>query len=1021
VDETGQPGSEPARANGNGTGDGAGSGHPTAWQLAAETSSRLEPNAPRPESPGSRLDAARSNGSVRTAEPFSAPWGGVPLITGPRGRTEPYSRYDMLAPVSPAVPAPSPPRPRQPDQYDFDAYETDAYETDSYEGNPEPVSGDGEREEWRAPWIPADQAPRPDGPENYGQRSRHSSYEPYGGGYPEPPRYESGYESQDDEPAGHGAHAAPAASYADAPAYRDPATDSYGQPGQFAVPPVRQQPPSVSSALRPSADGLRPAAPPPVAPPPVAPLPVAPPPVAPPPVAPAPVASATVAPVSAVGPRAGQPVSPAAPHPSTSQPMPGFTSPPVPAPPTPYQAPATRYEAPPGYGQPPEPTGRGPAQPVSPGFGPPPSSARPVSPAYGSPSGVQPVSPAYGSPSAVQPVSPAYGSPSAVQPVSPAYGSPSAAQPVSPGFGPPPSSHSAPPGFGSSPSGGLSPSGTSGFAPPAPPRPAEPGLAPPPAPPQPDPEPGERGTLPRSGPFGPTGAFLLAGPAPTAAEVLGTGNPSFPRTGPPDTRSSYREPGEPTSGAGAGAAGVGPDTGPGDMARAAARASASAQAAQAALSAVRAAHARAAQDDVAAVEAAYAAAVDAGGDLSEYSPQDDTEFQQPRLVPGGALPQRVPAAPDVPDVPDDEPEYDYVEQEPTPTPLASPELARIATHLRSDEDIEQEAPGRPDGFDMQAVLGAVREVEGVRDAQLRPNPNGVHTLRLDLADGADGARVSREVARLLKQRMGLAAEPRRPAAAGPGSGSGSGPGPGPGHPGGPAPAHEQSPDPGQPHDAMPVAGAAPAPRIPIPASAAENLGGPAAANATGPGRGADERNREPQRRHAVTGLRGRAAADNRGGYLSGEHAQAAPPLRKTARSGEGSRVVLDQVQVNTLGLDATVTVRLLSGGGPAEGKASGPAVDGYVLRLAAVAAAAAIDQLLSTVDNWEQQRGRCFVEHAAVVPLGSCEVAVVVVLLVCGGWVEQLSGAALVNGDPRQAVVRATLAAVNRRLDGLLG
>ncbi|HKT02408.1 MAG TPA: hypothetical protein VJT31_23000, partial [Rugosimonospora sp.] len=170
------------------------------------------------------------------------------------------------------------------------------------------------------------------------------------------------------------------------------------------------------------------------------------------------------------------------------------------------------------------------------------------------------------------------------------------------------------------------------------------------------------------------------------------------------------------------------------------------------------------------------------------------------------------------------------------------------------------------------------------------------------------------------------------------------------------------------------------------------------------------------------GLRGRAATEGRtAGYSTGEHAQAAPPLRRAARSGEGSRVVLDQVQVNTLGLDATVTVRLQSGAGPAEGRASGPAVDGYVLRLAAVAAASAIDQLLSTVDTWEQQRGRCFVEHAAVVPFGSCEVAVVVVLLVCGGWVEQLSGAALVNGDPRQAVVRATLAAVNRRLDGLLG
>jgi hypothetical protein len=90
-----------------------------------------------------------------------------------------------------------------------------------------------------------------------------------------------------------------------------------------------------------------------------------------------------------------------------------------------------------------------------------------------------------------------------------------------------------------------------------------------------------------------------------------------------------------------------------------------------------------------------------------------------------------------------------------------------------------------------------------------------------------------------------------------------------------------------------------------------------------------------------------------------------------------------------------------------------------VLRMAAVAAANAIDQLLESMHAWEQP-GRCFVEHATVVPFGSAEVAVVVVLLVCGGVAEQLTGSALVAGDPRQAVVRATLAAVNRRLDALL-
>jgi hypothetical protein len=193
-----------------------------------------------------------------------------------------------------------------------------------------------------------------------------------------------------------------------------------------------------------------------------------------------------------------------------------------------------------------------------------------------------------------------------------------------------------------------------------------------------------------------------------------------------------------------------------------------------------------------------------------------------------------------------------------------------------------------------------------------------------------------------------------------------------------------------------VAGAAPTPRIPMPTSATEHLGGPVAAMA-------DDRSR---RRPVPAATRTRALEPDE--------------PHRVIRSAAAPRVVIDQVQVSTLGLDATVEVRLTSGGTPAIGVASGPAVDGYVLRLAAVAATAALDQLLATVDSWEQP-GRCFVEHAAVVPFGSVDVAVVVVLLVCGTAAEQLTGSSLVSGDPRQAIVRATLAAMNRRLDTLLG
>ncbi|RIV34136.1 hypothetical protein D2L64_23735 [Micromonospora radicis] len=354
------------------------------------------------------------------------------------------------------------------------------------------------------------------------------------------------------------------------------------------------------------------------------------------------------------------------------------------------------------------------------------------------------------------------------------------------------------------------------------------------------------------------------------------------------------------------------------------------------------------------------------------------------------LPQRVPAEPDVPVVP----EPPAVEP-----PAETPELARIATHLRRDDE---PAPlrERPEGFDVNAILDAVRGVEGVRDAALRRTPAGAHSLRLDLSDGADPAEVSRQVARLLQERMGLAAAPR----------------------------------------GMPGTAAAPVRR-----RSSENRGGdvsageprrptnrPAGARAeTVTARAEPVPENLRRRRPAPAPNRGRAVVEEVGppgspvtlgaSYSGGQltTTESAPSRPLDTGGAPGPRVVLDHVQVSTFGLDATVEVRLIAGEQSAAGYATGPAVDGYVMRLCAVAAAAAIDELLRGAGT-TADRGRCFVEHAAVVPFGNCEVATVVVLLVCDGWVEQLAGSALVAGDPRQAVVRATLAAVNRRLEALL-
>ncbi|MEV8509933.1 Daple [Actinoplanes sp. NPDC051475] len=388
--------------------------------------------------------------------------------------------------------------------------------------------------------------------------------------------------------------------------------------------------------------------------------------------------------------------------------------------------------------------------------------------------------------------------------------------------------------------------------------------------------------------------------------------------------------------------------------------------------------------------------------------------------PFSALPQRVPAQPDVPTVP----------EPPSVEPSAeTPALARIATHLRRGDVLSSRE--RQEGFDVNAILEAVREVDGVRDAALRTTPAGAHSLRLDLAEGADPAEVSRQVARLLQDRMGLdaamqgasplGAPPQGPPPVAPGSappapaprsappspaprsappaGRATAPGQAPTRPVPPVTAQPSAPPPVQP---APFAPDQPAPFSPgqsapyVPAQPAPYV--PAQPNPAGRPAPAPP----PSTENVPTGL------------------DAAPP-RPLLEPGErpGPRVMIENVQVNTFGSEATVRVRLTVSGQVASGEATGPAIDGYLLRLCAMATANAVDELLAHSDHADGP-AKCFVEHAAAVPFGSMQVAVVVVLLATDGWVEQLAGSAVVTGDDRHAMVRATLAAVNRRIEALL-
>jgi hypothetical protein len=235
-----------------------------------------------------------------------------------------------------------------------------------------------------------------------------------------------------------------------------------------------------------------------------------------------------------------------------------------------------------------------------------------------------------------------------------------------------------------------------------------------------------------------------------------------------------------------------------------------------------------------------------------------------------------------------------------------------------------------------------------------------------------------------------------------------------------------TPGPGIPTAGTPSTGTGYLPAQPVPAGRAPVSGAGVIGTTTGSTVPGEQLRRLPSTgwgRANVDGAPGRGAAEMATSVSTAERLPAgvepAPPRPLIPGDRPGPRVVIENVQVNTFGIEATVEVRLSVGEQVASGVATGPAVDGYLLRLCAMATASAIDELLSFADHADGP-ARCFVEHAASVPFGASEVAVVVMLLSCGGWVEQLAGSSVVTGDDRHAMVRATLAAVNRRLEALL-
>lgn len=126
-----------------------------------------------------------------------------------------------------------------------------------------------------------------------------------------------------------------------------------------------------------------------------------------------------------------------------------------------------------------------------------------------------------------------------------------------------------------------------------------------------------------------------------------------------------------------------------------------------------------------------------------------------------------------------------------------------------------------------------------------------------------------------------------------------------------------------------------------------------------------------------------------------------------------SRLSIERVQLVSAGLGTAVTVTLALDGRTLDGEAEGAATQTGLLRSVAAATLRAVERITDGTARFE-------VEHVEIARAGTDQTALVVITMLTGRSTERLSGASVVREDSREAVIRAVLAALNRRMEPLL-
>ena len=277
----------------------------------------------------------------------------------------------------------------------------------------------------------------------------------------------------------------------------------------------------------------------------------------------------------------------------------------------------------------------------------------------------------------------------------------------------------------------------------------------------------------------------------------------------------------------------------------------------------------------------------------------------------------------------------------------------------------------PDAAAIEAALGVV---PGVARATVIPDASGgPGTLRLSLAPDGDEVVVARAVQRILKLQFGVGLDPARIEMV---------------------------------EESLPEPPAVPAPRLRVVEESFDGLlelGEEIDALLA-----ALDEDRGPGPRFQTDVLASAAR----------HPAGAAPPTPATPATdalGEGEdedakpRLAIARLTVTADGLGVTATVTLTIGELEFVGDADGPSTPASLNRIVAAATINALADVLGP-------EHRVDVEAVTVTAVGDGAVAVVQVVWATLDGTERLTGASEVRDDPRQAVIRATLDAVNRRL-----